>query len=144
MTRLSEPDSPRPSFPFPRPPVCPGRKIHDSVVAKSCPWLHFTAPLRHLRATLCDRDSRTRHPETRLRQFTSSGMASMNGVLNPPLHSDMMNSSAILSAKRKRDDASENQNHSHAISESKSPGSIDISHEDSQALIRDLIDVLKM
>jgi hypothetical protein len=71
-------------------------------------------------------------------------MASVNGGLSPLSHSDSANSSITLSAKRKRDDSTEDQNHVNGISDSKSDAaSVPPTSEDSQALIRDLIDVLK-
>lgn len=67
-------------------------------------------------------------------------MASPNGVLSPPAPSELASSSISLLAKRKRDDAIDVQN---SAFESKSIDPPGISKEDSQALIRDLIDVLK-
>jgi len=67
-------------------------------------------------------------------------MASTNGVLSPPAHSEPASSSGTLSAKRKRDDAIDLQN---GDGESKAANPSRISEEDAQALIRDLIDVLK-
>jgi hypothetical protein len=67
-------------------------------------------------------------------------MASPNGVLSPPARSELAPSSISLLAKRKRDDAIDVQN---GAFESKSITPPGRSKEDSQALIRDLIDVLK-
>jgi hypothetical protein len=67
-------------------------------------------------------------------------MASPNGVLSPPAHSELASSSISLSTKRKRDDAIDVQN---GTLDSKNLLPSGISKEDSQALIRDLIDVLK-
>lgn len=67
-------------------------------------------------------------------------MASANGMLSPPVLSESASSSVSLSAKRKRDDAIDVQN---GDPESTTPVLSGISKEDSQALIRDLIDVLK-
>jgi hypothetical protein len=66
-------------------------------------------------------------------------MASPNGVLSPPAHLESASSGSV-SAKRKRDDAIDTQN---GDPESKSLVPSGISKEDSQALVRDLIDVLK-
>ena len=71
-------------------------------------------------------------------------MASPNGASSPPAHPDSTNSSVTLSAKRKRDDSVESQNHMNGISDSKrGASSLPLTSEESQALIRDLIDVLK-
>lgn len=71
-------------------------------------------------------------------------MASVNGGLSPQSHLDSANSSITLSAKRKRDDSVESQSHINGISDSKGAAeSVPLTSEDSQALIRDLIDVLK-
>ena len=59
-------------------------------------------------------------------------------------HPDVMQSSATLSAKRKRDDSIGTQNHNHSIAGLSTAESTDPSHEDSQTFIRDLIDILKM
>jgi len=67
-------------------------------------------------------------------------MASPNGVLSPPAPSELATSSISLLAKRKRDDAIDVQN---GAFESKSIATPGMLKEDSQALIRDLIDVLK-
>ena len=67
-------------------------------------------------------------------------MASPNGVLSPPAHLESASSSGSLSAKRKRDDAIDTQN---GDPESRSLVPSGISKEDSQVLVRDLIDVLK-
>ena len=68
-------------------------------------------------------------------------MASINGTLSPPPHLDGTNST--LSAKRKRDDGIDAQDHANGISNSKIAKE-SASSEESQAVIRDLIDVLKM
>lgn len=65
-------------------------------------------------------------------------MASVNGVLSPPSNSESATSSTSLPAKRKRDDATEGQNGG-----SKNIVPSEASKQDSQALVRDLIDVLK-
>jgi hypothetical protein len=67
-------------------------------------------------------------------------MASVNGVLSPPAHSESAPSSIASSTKRKRDDATEVQN---GTPDSKNLEPSGMSKEDSQAVIRDLIDVLK-
>jgi hypothetical protein len=66
-------------------------------------------------------------------------MASVNGVLSASAHSEFAPPS-ITSAKRKRDDAIEAQN---GTADSKNLPPSGMPREDSQALIRDLIDVLK-
>ncbi len=66
-------------------------------------------------------------------------MASVNGVLSPPSHSESASSSISLLAKRKRDDTIEVQNGL----DPKNVVLSGISKEESHALIRDLIDVLK-
>jgi len=70
-------------------------------------------------------------------------MASLNGVMSPPSNADSTNSSITLSAKRKRDDSIEAQNHINGIGDSKSEEPTGASAEESHALIHDLIDVLK-
>ncbi|KAN0101857.1 hypothetical protein V8E51_012367 [Hyaloscypha variabilis] len=67
-------------------------------------------------------------------------MASTNGVLSPPAHVEPASTSGTLPAKRKRDDAIDLHN---GDAESKTLDPSGISEEDAQALIRDLIDVLK-
>jgi hypothetical protein len=69
-------------------------------------------------------------------------MASINGVLSPPSHSDYGNVSLSLSAKRKRADSIEVQNHING--DSKGAESSQGTLEDSRAQVKDLIDVLKM
>ncbi len=70
-------------------------------------------------------------------------MSSMNGVLSPAPPAESSDSTALLSAKRKRDDSIEGKNNSNGIAGSKSAEIKEQSVDASQALIRDLIDVLK-
>jgi hypothetical protein len=70
-------------------------------------------------------------------------MASVNGTLSPASHPDLANSSITLSAKRKREDSIEAENHIYGISDSRSAIASTPTPEATQALIRDLIDVLK-
>lgn len=72
-------------------------------------------------------------------------MASTNGVLSPPPQSDLNNASINLSAKRKRDDIIDQPDLTNSLTnESKvattSPPTPTV---DTQALVKDLIDVLK-
>lgn len=83
---------------------------------------------------------RSRHQKNHTARPASLAMASVNGVLSPPAHSESAPSSITSSAKRKRDDAIEVQN---GTPDSKNLPPSGMSREDSQALIRDLIDVLK-
>jgi hypothetical protein len=71
-------------------------------------------------------------------------MASANGVLSPLVHTDSTDPSVTPSAKRKRDDSVEVENHVNSITDSKNGETAGPSAEESQELIRDLIDVLKM
>ncbi|KAG0647268.1 hypothetical protein D0Z07_7244 [Hyphodiscus hymeniophilus] len=71
-------------------------------------------------------------------------MATVDGALSPPPDTDAANSSFPLSAKRKRDESIEAQNHTNGISDSKNTiASAPLTPEESQAFIRGLIDVLK-
>ncbi|KAH9214979.1 hypothetical protein DL95DRAFT_435748 [Leptodontidium sp. 2 PMI_412] len=72
-------------------------------------------------------------------------MSSMNGAMSPAPPPESSNSipTASLSAKRKRDDIAEVPNNTNGTPHSKSPEATEQSVEAAQALIRDLIDVLK-
>lgn len=77
-------------------------------------------------------------------------MASVNGVLSPPPQQQpesenlSPNTEAILlSAKRKRDESIEAQNPVNSVSDSKNIDQTAPSIEESQSLVRDLVDVLK-
>jgi hypothetical protein len=70
-------------------------------------------------------------------------MASLNGVLSPPPLFEALNSSMNLSAKRKRDDSMEAPNPANGTPDPKTTTLSEPSIEESQALVRDLIDVLK-
>jgi len=63
-------------------------------------------------------------------------MATVNGILSPPLRPDDVNTP--LSAKRKREDSNED-NPTKEFGDSNSAKTIN----DTQALIKDLVDVLK-
>ncbi|TVY57589.1 hypothetical protein LCER1_G001690 [Lachnellula cervina] len=77
-------------------------------------------------------------------------MASVNGVLSPPPQqqpeSENLSSNTeaiLLSAKRKRDESIEAQNPVNSVSDSKNIDQTAPSIEESQSLVRDLVDVLK-
>ncbi|TVY24667.1 hypothetical protein LHYA1_G006872 [Lachnellula hyalina] len=76
-------------------------------------------------------------------------MASVNGVLSPPPQQaeaetlSPNNEAILLSAKRKRDESIEAQNNVNSVSDSKDIGQMALSIEESQSLVRDLVDVLK-
>lgn len=102
---------------------------------KRCPRPPF-----HRLGFASSRQTASRHQKNHPARTASLAMASPNGVLSPPAHLESASSSGSLSAKRKRDDAIDTQN---GDPESKSLVPSGISKEDSQALVRDLIDVLK-
>ncbi|KAK0113766.1 hypothetical protein ONS95_014016 [Cadophora gregata] len=72
-------------------------------------------------------------------------MSSMNGGISPapPPDSSTSTPNPSLSAKRKRDDMTEGPNNTNGTPDSKSPEVVEQSVEVAQALIQDLIDVLK-
>ncbi|TAQ87636.1 hypothetical protein B7494_g4064 [Chlorociboria aeruginascens] len=71
-------------------------------------------------------------------------MASTNGVLTPPTHSDLTNPSITHSAKRKRDESMERHNLTNGINnDSKSLVLTEEHHGGSQIQVMDLIDILK-
>jgi hypothetical protein len=103
--------------------------------SQTLPWVTPFA------CSLGSRQTATQHQKiTHPARTTSLAMASPNGVLSPPAPSELATSSISLLAKRKRDDAIDVQN---GAFESKSIATPGMLKEDSQALIRDLIDVLK-
>jgi hypothetical protein len=74
-------------------------------------------------------------------------MASVNGVLSPPPQQtetlSANNDAILLSAKRKREESIEAQNNVNGLSDSKDSEQTAPSIEESQSLVRDLVDVLK-
>ncbi|TVY68835.1 hypothetical protein LSUE1_G008930 [Lachnellula suecica] len=76
-------------------------------------------------------------------------MATVNGVLSPPPQPSASpfdganNDALLLSAKRKREESTEAQNNVNGVAESESPAQTAASIEESQSLVRDLVDVLK-
>lgn len=66
-------------------------------------------------------------------------MASVNGVLSLPSDSDLASAALTLSAKRKREDSIEGQNHINGISDSNDS----VTAEDTTRMITDLIDILR-
>ncbi|KAH8819504.1 hypothetical protein F5884DRAFT_717897 [Xylogone sp. PMI_703] len=69
-------------------------------------------------------------------------MTSSSDVLHPPSLSDTTNSSLTPSAKRKRDDSLDEHGHTNGVANTK-PAMSGMSKEESQILVRDLVDVLK-
>ncbi|RDL31869.1 Uncharacterized protein BP5553_09271 [Venustampulla echinocandica] len=72
-------------------------------------------------------------------------MASVNGILGPPSHMEPANDSITLSAKRKRDESEGDHQINSGIASQTSQTSqpTGASTEETQSLIRDLVDVLK-
>jgi hypothetical protein len=86
---------------------------------------------------VASRDQPRRQPPSLSRGIESVVMASIAGAESPRSHSDSSTPST-LSVKRKRDDSLDTHYRVNGIHESKSEDAA----QDSQSLIRDLIDVL--
>lgn len=70
-------------------------------------------------------------------------MASVNGALSPPSHSESTTTPITHSVKRKRDESDEIQNITNGTADDEEAAQTGESLEEAQSLVRDLIDVLK-
>jgi hypothetical protein len=77
------------------------------------------------------------------RVIASLEMASVNGALSPPSHSESTTTPITHSVKRKRDESDEIQNITNGTADDEEAAQTGESLEEAQSLVRDLIDVLK-